>query len=163
MKTCIFLCLIFAVFEAFIVLTAAITIETIEQFGEGQQNCVYELNLDERKMKTLEATAVTPEDDIDYNNFLACSWQKAKILNLSNGEINYQNLKSLLGQVPEQALVDASAYTIERERKLLFEAIDYCEARGTKGESYGQTAVKLQNCIMNKLKEAVEAHNSYKF
>lgn len=108
-----------------------------------------ELNLDRNRIVKLNNKAIGPEDDQDFNNFLACFWKKKGYLK-QNGEVDFERLKTTIIDVFKEIL-GGDNFGSSIGNSVAAATVDKC--RDVTGTSHGQTASKVQNCIVNKLRE----------
>ncbi|KAF2889227.1 hypothetical protein ILUMI_16946 [Ignelater luminosus] len=119
----------------------------IFRFTKGEKECIEQLGADEDKIKNLYLRYSAPEDDTQFNNFMECVWKKLEFLT-ENGDINYEKLKNstyVLGKIGED-----NPEVFSKFGKFAFDAASKCESNHAllKADTAGETAVKVQNCIV---------------
>lgn len=85
-----------------------------------------------------------PENNQDFTNVLTCSWKKAEIID-KNANLDLDKLRQFL--VDNFAKVQGSNYLIAT--LVAADALHHCEH--VKGQTEGDIAVKMSNCILRKL------------
>ncbi|KAF2887148.1 hypothetical protein ILUMI_19025 [Ignelater luminosus] len=123
--------------------------------SDEEKACIKQLDANEDKIEDLYVGYVTPENNTQFNNFMECVWKKVGFLTQS-GDINYEKLKKSY-QLDGKTGEDNPA-VLEQLNELLFDAASKCESNHTllKSGSAGETAVKVQNCIVSNFLEASE-------
>lgn len=117
--------------------------EPIEWSAE-EENCVRELSLNRDLIRGLNRGIVLENHD-DFNDFRACYFKRKGYQN-EDGEVLYENLKEALGRA---IIMEAGTKTTAAKvfsHLIALQIVNSCKY--IKGESHGDTAVKVQNCMM---------------
>ncbi|KAF2894704.1 hypothetical protein ILUMI_11464 [Ignelater luminosus] len=124
-------------------------------FNKEEKDCIKQLDADEDKIENLYLRYTTPENDTQFNHFMECLWKKLEFLT-EDGNINYEKMKNS-PQVLRKTQEDNIAILI-KIYKLTFDAVSKCESKHTllKADTAGETAVKVQNCILSNFQEATK-------
>lgn len=103
-------------------------------------------------MAYLSAQEFPPEDDQNFNEFFACTWKKQGY-QFRNGRLNYNALERMIySSLKEQAGTNRSAIKLARHMANI--AVDECKNKG--GNSHGQMAIRMQNCMYKELLRIAE-------
>lgn len=122
---------------------------TSKELEPGEETCITELNLERNRIVKLNSKSIGPEDDEGFNKFLECFWKK-KGYQKEDGQIDFEYLKSTIIEVICEILGGDNSDSCVGS-SVAAETVDKC--RNVTGNSHGQTASKVQNCIVNKLQE----------
>ncbi|KAF2885377.1 hypothetical protein ILUMI_20775 [Ignelater luminosus] len=132
--------IVFVVFNLFLI----VFIEAKIDFNIYEEDCITQLNVDREQMIEAFNQDFYPEDNQDFTNVLTCSWKKAEIID-KDENLDVDKLRQFL--VDNFAKVQGSNYLIAT--LVAADALHHCEH--VKGQSRGDIAVKMSNCILRKL------------
>ncbi|KAF5304920.1 hypothetical protein FQR65_LT00804 [Abscondita terminalis] len=127
------------------------------EFCEEELKCIEKLHLDKSHIEKIcrdESTKFLPETDVDFNSFQFCHWNARNLQDI-NGNLNYDEIAECIQEYPRSEYGANADDDEPIGLKIALEAIEMCR-HIPKGESHGQTAVKVQNCIDKHIMELVE-------
>ncbi|KAF2887324.1 hypothetical protein ILUMI_18849 [Ignelater luminosus] len=124
--------------------------------------CVEEQKLDKAEIESLNDPweKPTPEDNKVLNDFLECSWKKRGTLN-DNGEISWDKIDDILAEILKKDIEENKSDSDEVFASVisggvLQSLLNTCREQKFHGNTPGQAAAKAQNCIGEKLREALK-------
>ncbi|KAB0804188.1 hypothetical protein PPYR_01158 [Photinus pyralis] len=146
-------CLLFCIYY----IAEAVPVKDESRFCEEELKCIQELKLDKSYIESIitdDSSRFLPEDDDVFNTYLHCYW-KARNFQNEKGILDFDNIMESIQFFPRKHFGgrpnDDSPIGVE----IAAAAIEDCK-HVPGGESHGQTAVKMQNCIDRRMMELVE-------
>ncbi|KAF2895958.1 hypothetical protein ILUMI_10221 [Ignelater luminosus] len=116
-----------------------------ERWGPGEFECANKLNTTIKTIQDIPYPAV--EDNTVLNNFMLCAWKKRGLLS-DDGNVNWDVLQNLLlsKDYLESSPLYKSYETFADWKDFVQGVINKC--RDVRGDTDGQTVVKVQNCFL---------------
>ncbi|KAK5647557.1 hypothetical protein RI129_002449 [Pyrocoelia pectoralis] len=156
MKPVFVLCLFACVYK----MIHAVPLKEEGKFCDEEINCIETLTLDKNHIKSIltdDSTKLLPEDDHNFNKFLHCYWQARGFQN-ADGTFNYDNIIENIQEFPRRYFGGKLGHESLIGEEIAVAATESCK-NIPPGTSYGQSAVRTQNCIDKRMMELVENEN----
>jgi len=109
--------------------------------------CSHQIAPDATSVEKLE-NGVLPEDNEEFNQYFGCIWKRKRIID-NKGEVNRNALRSYLAD-----LFSMGQEITPVQNLLVDDVMDHCE--NIQGSDHGLTAVKIHNCVLDRLYKLVE-------
>ncbi|KAF5298668.1 hypothetical protein FQA39_LY11744 [Lamprigera yunnana] len=118
-------------------------IQDLGSFSNEELKCIKEFNLNATKLTILLKLPYMPEHDVDFNKFTECTWKQQGLLDVK-GDVIWTAFKFYVkgAYMDAVGIADLADFFAE-------DTTSHC--KDVKGNSPGQIAVKLMNCIVKRL------------
>ncbi|KAF2896525.1 hypothetical protein ILUMI_09648 [Ignelater luminosus] len=114
-----------------------------ERWGPGESECANKLNVKREEIEDISYPA--PLDNIVLNDFTECRWKKRGLLS-DDGEVNWDTIRNLMLSKDYMEAARLNELDIKWV-DFVNSQIDKC--RNIRGDTHGQTVVKVENCFFN--------------
>lgn len=127
----------------FCIFTISYCQDDLGVFSDHEKQCLQSTNIDETMLNNALKQLYMPEYNEQLNKFIECTWIKDGYID-TNGKINFEKFTLYVKSAYMEAVGMA-----ELAEAFSKDTVSYC--RNTEGNSPGQLAVKLLNCILKRL------------
>ncbi|KAF2895957.1 hypothetical protein ILUMI_10220 [Ignelater luminosus] len=116
-----------------------------QRYGPSELECANKLNVTIETIENIEFPAVL--NNTLLNDFMECTWKKRGWLN-ADGEVNWNLLKNFLLSKEHLENVQINLFRPSDYEYALEGVINRC--RDVRGDTPGQTVIKVRNCFVGK-------------
>lgn len=126
-------------------------------FSPQELQCISETGVDKNHIEKIildDSSRFLIENDTEFNKFLHCFFVVRDLQDL-HGELNYENIIHHVKEFSRKHFGGKSDDESKIGLEIATKAVQSCKHL-SKGTTYGETAVKAQNCIDKRMIELVQ-------
>lgn len=124
-------------------------------FSDDDLKCIKDLKLDKNYIESIiTSSRFPPEDDPQFNEYFHCHWKVRGIQN-DDGTINFYKIVEAIQRIPRNRFDEKYTDDTPVGLEIATVAVENCK-NIPKGESDGQTAVQVHNCIEKRVIDLVK-------